>query len=54
MSPLFRLRQISLKFILSWPVMKILFPQILGEECPVGVETFQINFFSEEKSLGIA
>ena len=52
-SPVFRLRQISLKFFLLWPVMKILFPQMLGEECPVGVGIFQINSLLGEKSLGI-
>ena len=52
-SPVFRLRQINLKFFLLWPVMKILFPQMLGEECPIGVGIFQINLLLGEKSLGI-
>jgi hypothetical protein len=33
--------------------MKILFLQMLGEECPVGVGIFQINSLLGEKSLGI-
>ena len=34
--------------------MKILFLQMQGEECPVGVGIFQINLLLVEKSLGIA
>jgi len=33
--------------------MKILFLQMQGEECPVGVGIFQINLLLVEKSLGI-
>src|SRR5688572_20868202 len=50
--PVFRSRAIVSNFFPSYPVRKILLPQMQGEECPAGSAAFHKTFELELKCVG--